>query len=141
MEDRQKYVGNNTGTGPVVGTDISALNTRIPVGTRPGYPSAPTRITTSKPLAVLGMPRIGEQLLKARELGRGLNGELAMTHRVSRYSYLGILSETPITSLHVDKATADKVFIQYNRDRYEKQKEAIFNIIKTFNESALRESQ
>lgn len=122
-----------------LGTDLTALNSLQAVGTRAGYPSAPTQVTASVPIAILGELRIADQLLQARDRGVHRDGELAMTQQQIAYSYSGMYQKNISTIKLLEKVSATD-FLEYSRDRDFFFKEALSRLINAFNSSAMMES-
>lgn len=52
-----------------IGTDLIALNAIQSVGSKPDYPSDPTRVTLANGVGSLGGLQIADQLVQARDRG------------------------------------------------------------------------
>lgn len=129
----------NTTILPQIGTDLEALNSVQAVGTRSGYPSNPTQVTASVPLAELGQLRIADQLLQARDRGVHRDGELAMIQQQHAYSYNGMF-QSNISTIKLLEKLADSDTLEYSRDRDYFFKESLARVINAFNSSAMMES-
>lgn len=134
---------NNSNVAPVYGSDITALNSIIPSGTRAAFPSPQTNIVTNIPVAQLGQLRIADQLLLARERGIHRDGELALAQHTYEYSYTGIFTEQYGGDIHFRPLPGDvaNTYLKYNRNRYTSNSEAMMNVVRAFDDSAMRNSQ
>lgn len=133
----------NNSVNQVFGSDITALGSILPSGTRAAFPSPQTNVIQNVPVAQLGGLRIADQLLLARERGIHRDGELALAQHTYEYSYTGIFTEKYAGSIHFAPEEADiaSTYLKYNRNRYTSNSEAMMNVIKAFDDSAMRNSQ
>jgi hypothetical protein len=148
---------------PTYGTDLDALNGTYSFGSKAGFPSVPTNITTNNPIADLGLPRIASQLLEARDRGMHRDFELARINHAIAHSYLGLFqlngtsvgeqdgellklfsttktikSDDGKTDIEVDNDEVPDTACEFSRIHFRQQ--AIQQVVKVFSESAMTNS-